>query len=55
MVKSFLFLAQKHSKARRVPLLSLSSFSLIFFFSFLFDKGASLYILHLVQQCIPHG
>ncbi len=55
MVKSFLFLAWKPSKARRMPLLSLSSFSLIFFFSFLFDKGATLCILHLVRRAIPHG
>ena len=32
-----------------------SCFVLIFFFSFLFDKGTFLYILLLVQRCIPHG
>jgi hypothetical protein len=43
-------LAWKPSKARRMPLLSLSSFSLIFFFSFLFDKGVTIYILHPVSS-----
>jgi hypothetical protein len=33
-----------------MPLLSLSSFSLIFFFSFLFDKGVTIYILHPVSS-----